>query len=191
MQIHNNGSHLGGAIYSKHSYIDVLNSIFDDNNAEDGGALYSESSSFNFINNTMINNTAYRGGSAFISVDSDFNALNSILYYNQASLGEQVFIDNVSFGFIPDFPDDLEVYDLNTAILKEESAISCLLTAHNLVVLSIPLPVRRIAHRRANSGGLRIETVAFIIILTKDPLLDMDYSISFLSPCLDAGCNEG
>ncbi|MFA4958394.1 MAG: T9SS type A sorting domain-containing protein [Candidatus Cloacimonas sp.] len=187
----NNGSHLGGAIYSKHSYIDVLNSIFDDNNAEDGGALYSESSSFNFINNTMINNTAYRGGSAFISVDSDFNALNSILYYNQASLGEQVFIDNVSFGFIPDFPD--EFGSLRFEYCNIEGGVSDFVFADSPQSRGVinTFASKKDSTQKGKQWGHEDRDGGVYNNIDQDPLLDMDYSISFLSPCLDAGCNEG
>jgi len=177
-----NGSSLGGAVYTEESYCDLINCILDGNNAEDGGALYFKASSINHINNTIINNTASRGGGAVICNGSDLLALNSIVYDNEADVGEQVFVDNGN----EDGTILFEYCNIEGGISGFAYADSIGYKAKNSSLSRHYINRTSKKKSEQKNGDDDIHNN-----IDQDPLLDIDYSISFISPCLDSGCDEG
>ena len=79
---------VGGAIFAIHSHVDISDSIFDGNAADNGGAVYAESNSTVLLNNsTFINNK----GTVIYTNDSEIVDRGSVYENNTAKVGAVVY----------------------------------------------------------------------------------------------------
>jgi len=91
----------GGFLAAEKSEISIINSLFHFNKATlSGGVIFADSSALNITNSTFVANQANTGG-AVSWLNSNGLVQNSILYFNQAEIGREIFLaDNASD---PDF----------------------------------------------------------------------------------------
>jgi tetratricopeptide (TPR) repeat protein len=182
----------GGALFAKDSYVNIQNSIFDFNVASDGGAIYADASLFCLVNNTIINNFANLGGGIYICEGSDFRALNTILYDNSAVEGSQAFIDTEILSFTPEFPEewgnvDFQYCDIEGGVLGFAYADSN--SSRNPGTRQIPIVEREREPKKHVMA--KSNTVDDFNNMDSPPRLSEDYSLTYMSPCLDSGCYEG
>jgi hypothetical protein len=86
----------GGALYIINSDPYVSNNVIVNNEAEgdNGGAFYLYNSDLMLINNTISNNQTGDLGGAIYAEFSNPTIVNSILYFNQDSIGSQIYGEN-------------------------------------------------------------------------------------------------
>jgi hypothetical protein len=96
----------GGGIYISGSTVTLSNNVIAGNDAEgnDGGAIWMYGTSAMIVNNTIVNNNAGDFGGAIYSELSNPTIVNSVLYFNQDSVGTEIYEvnsnTNVSFSDI-------------------------------------------------------------------------------------------
>jgi predicted outer membrane repeat protein len=106
--LHGNSANIGGGIYSE-AILDLTNTIFVGNvayenvrgpNGGEGGAIYSAGTygTSNLFNTTIAHNQAFAGGALYSEDSTTINILNSILWGNQATLINEIFIADGSVG---------------------------------------------------------------------------------------------
>jgi parallel beta-helix repeat protein len=86
----------GGGIYIYGADLQVENNVIDHNQAQsnDGGGIFMYYSNSVFINNTIAYNIAGDFGAAVYSEYSSPTFINSILYFNQDSTGNEIWAEN-------------------------------------------------------------------------------------------------
>lgn len=87
----------GGAIYTSHTDIHVIDSIVRDNKAYSGGAFYVENGALNSIRSNFTGNSAAELGGAVFALDTDVSMTDSIMDGNSAVAGG-VLYDKESTG---------------------------------------------------------------------------------------------
>ncbi|NQV16964.1 MAG: right-handed parallel beta-helix repeat-containing protein [Armatimonadetes bacterium] len=100
----NNTASFGGGLYfhGQSNGVAINNLIVNNHASYSGGALFSSNSHPDLINNTISNNIAdSRGGGLFFTDYNDSNIFNTIIYGNEAEIGEQICLN--SSGSDPNF----------------------------------------------------------------------------------------
>jgi len=103
-----NRAHKGGAVYTMNAQLNMVNNVFDSNQAETdkGGALYLTktgvpSTNTRLINNAFSGNKAATRGGAIYSYGCNPSIINTIFYNDTAVSGQEISTDygNVSVAF--------------------------------------------------------------------------------------------
>ncbi|MBN2541713.1 T9SS type A sorting domain-containing protein [bacterium] len=91
--LENSAAYYAGGIYCRESSPTLINDIIAQNSGIIGGGVFAwDFSNPNIINCTIINNTADSlGGAIYSERDSDFRLFNSILWYNNAVIGDAIY----------------------------------------------------------------------------------------------------
>ena len=81
------GYNVGGAIYAdQYTHVNINNTTFTQNNAEDGGAIFADNSQININNTNINNNNANNGqGGAICTWNSQININNTNITHNNAT----------------------------------------------------------------------------------------------------------
>lgn len=100
----NRADDIGGAFYSSASSASVVNCLFSGNLANYGGAMGNISSSnTRIVNSTFSGNRAGQSGGAIRNSSSNPTLINSIIYGNNSAISNNSSTTNISYSLVQDF----------------------------------------------------------------------------------------